>query len=174
MASPRKARYRKTRKLSAKYVHSILKYEPQSGCLFWKISKAQRIKKNIIAGTKSPAGYILITIDDAAYMAHRLAFLLQTGHWPDKELDHINLNKSDNRWINLREATRSQNKGNTRLLTTNKSGFKGVHKYRKKWVASIKIDQKTKHIGVFFTAKKAHAAYCIAANKYFGIFSRAK
>jgi hypothetical protein len=50
---------------------------------------------------------------------------MMTGEWPKTQIDHINLDKADNRWCNLREATQSQNFANTRILASNGSGFKG-------------------------------------------------
>jgi hypothetical protein len=69
-----------------------------------------------------------------------------TGKWPRHELDHINHDKSDNRWDNLREATKSQIQWNAILRRDNVSGFKGVQKRDNKHVARIVVAGKTRHL----------------------------
>ena len=90
----------------------LLYYEPLSGNFIRLITKCSRAKVGQIAGTTHPLGYIKICLNKKIYSAHRLAYLYQTGEWPPFEVDHINGNKSDNSWVNLRLATSSQNKAN--------------------------------------------------------------
>jgi hypothetical protein len=94
------------------------------------------------------------------------------GSFPDKEIDHINQIKSDNRWNNLREATRTQQHGNKPLLTSNTSGLRGVrfNKRLNKWDACIHISNKKTHLGLFITKEQAVEAYNKAAESYFGEF----
>ena len=90
---------------------------------------------------------------------------------PDKgfEIDHINRNPLDNRKSNLRVCTRSQNAWNSGKQNTNKSGFKGVFKHKKKWAAQIKPPQsKTIHLGTFETPNLAARAYNEAALEFRG------
>jgi len=83
-----------------------------------------------------------------------------TGTWPQNEIDHIDGNKSNNRFRNLRDVTRSANNQNRRRPDRgNKSGFLGVKCHRKSFVARIRIDGKQIHLGVFSTAIDAHRAY---------------
>ncbi len=95
------------------------------------------------------------------------------GVWP-KELDHKNGKKNDDRLVNLREATSSQNKANTKRRSDNKSGFKGVcwNAKVKKWRATIKIGNKQKHLGLFRHPYDAWLAYARAAREYYGEFAR--
>jgi hypothetical protein len=90
------------------------------------------------------------------------------------EVDHINGNGLDNRKTNLRLATSSQNRWNTRKQTNNTSGFKGVyyHKRSKKWRAQIKLSRKKFHLGHFNTPEEAYAAYCVANERLHGEFGR--
>lgn len=87
-----------------------------------------------------------------------------------QDVDHINHNPSDNRKINLRNVTRSQNQMNVGLSRNNKSGITGVHfdSTNEKWVAQIGIDQKRKNLGKFDNFDDAVKARREAEKKYFG------
>lgn len=84
-----------------------------------------------IAGKINNVGYRSIGINGREYLEHRLVFLYYNGYIPE-QIDHINLNKLDNRLENLREATFSQNECNKAIRSDNTSGYKGIVKtYRK-------------------------------------------
>lgn len=91
-----------------------------------------------------------------------------------EECDHIDLDALNNRRKNLRLATRQQNAANRGRFVNCTSGFKGVYFDKKlyRWRAMIKVDGIKRHIGHFDTPEEAHAAYCKAAEKYFGEFAR--
>lgn len=147
-----------------------LSYDPQTGILVWKTSK-----RGIAAGTpvrgKRPDGYIRVNIRGEMHYAHRIAFVLMTGKWPERHVDHIDGDPSNNRWANLREATPSQNLANS-FRPNKTSSLKGVSRSRDRWRATISIDGKARHIGVFATKDEAHAAYVDVAKKIFGEFAR--
>jgi len=148
-----------------------LHYNPITGIFMWREPLNNRIKAgNKLAGTIKPSGHWRITIDGKFYYAHRLAWFYMTGRWPDGEIDHINSNPTDNSFVNLREATRSQNSANTRRRSDNTSGLKGASwsKSRRKWISHIK----NQHIGSFTNKEDAHAAYSAAAEEMFGEFAR--
>lgn len=87
--------------------------------------------------------------------------------------DHINRDRLDNRRCNLRKATRSQNTANSKMPSTNTSGYKGVY-YRKeqnRWRASIRVDGKLMSLGQYGSAEDAAKAYNDAALKHFGEFA---
>ena len=89
-----------------------------------------------------------------------------------KQVDHINRNKLDNRFANLRICSPSQNNWNCGVKRKNNtSGFKGVSKYKKKWVATIQANREHIHIGYFKNKVKAAKAYNQAALKYHGEFA---
>lgn len=90
-----------------------------------------------------------------------------------EDVDHINHNGLDNRRINLRVCTRSENLGNQRKGINQSSNFKGVNwdKFYKKWEARIKIYGKRKRLGRFESEIDAAQAYDIAAIKHFGEFA---
>lgn len=103
---------------------------------------------------------------------HRL--VLGLGFDDKIQVDHIDLNKSNNQKSNLRKATNSQNKCNSAAYKTSKSGVKGAYFSEKLniWRSSIRSNGKLKHLGCFKTAEEAHAAYCIAAKEIHGEFAR--
>jgi hypothetical protein len=160
--------------LTAAEVRCLLRYEPDSGMFFWRVD-TNKISAGDMAGCRQSRGYWHIRINRRLYMAHRLAWLYVTGEWPIGHIDHVNGHRSDNRFVNLRVATNSENARNSRRRINNACGYKGVH-YKKrlnKFVAQIHVDGRVHHLGVFKTAADAHAAYCKAAKEHFGEFARA-
>jgi hypothetical protein len=99
------------------------------------------------------------------YQAHRLAWFYVYGVFPSGQIDHINRNKSDNRLVNLRDCSISENKQNSGLYKNNKSGFKGVFKKGKRYEAGIRVNNKRIYLGKFGSAELAYEAYVSAAKK---------
>lgn len=81
--------------------------------------------------------------------AHRVAWVLMTGKWPDGEIDHDNGIRTDNRWVNLKDVTSVQNGRNQGIKSSNTSGYTGVswHASSRKWRASIRVDGKLISLG---------------------------
>jgi hypothetical protein len=150
-----------------------LHYDPSSGIFTWRITLSPRAMAGSETGKKLSKGYLFVGVFGKIFRAHRLAWFYMTGDWPSHHIDHINGIRSDNRWSNLRLATRSQNACNTGLRANNRSGFKGVSwsNRSRRWAAHIRIHGKSKHIGLFETAEEAHLAYCKAADTLFGEFA---
>lgn len=88
------------------------------------------------------------------------------------QVDHINGNKLDNTVSNLRWASVSDNARNRAKQANNTSGFKGVSVHKDKFQAHIRIDGKSKHLGLFATKEEAYKAYCAAARTHYGEFAR--
>ena len=151
----------------------ILSYNPYTGIFIWIVNLPNGIHIGDIAGSPHKLGYINIRIKGKTYLAHRLAWLYMTGKWPNPEIDHEDLNKVNNKWINLREATRQQNLFNKTVGKANKSsGIKGVtwHKRDKKWCAVIRLNTKLINIGQFEKleeAVKARQEYAVKAHGEF-------
>ena len=158
--------------LAAERLREILDYAPDTGIWTWRGNGRQ--PNGAVAGTGHPGGYRQILINGFWYLAHRLAWLYMTGEWPPADLDHVNRNRSDNRWINLRVATRSLNCANRPQQTNNTSGLKGVtwSTFHRKWQAQIQIDGKKRHLGYLDTPTKAWLAYVLVARKHFGDYAR--
>ncbi len=154
------------------YLNSLLRYEPNTGFLYWKIRGRGR-RQGIPVGGINSYGYVQISIDYERFSGHRLAWLLSTGRWPFAEIDHINHNKKDNRLINLRESTRSENKRNVLLQANNTSGLQGVNfnKEKNKWQVRIKIMGVAKHLGWFNTLDEAKQHRLRAEKNYYGDFA---
>jgi hypothetical protein len=160
--------------ISAEMIREKLKYDPVSGEFSWRKNSGRhgRYPAESRAGFQKD-GYWMITICGRDYRAHRLAWLYVHGEWPLGQIDHRDLNRSNNSIGNLRCATRSQNGANRRALKNNSSGHKGVSWYRwsGKWKASIKKGRVI-HLGYFDTKEAAAAAYREAAIQYHGEFAR--
>lgn len=159
--------------LTAARLREVLHYEPETG-VFTRIKSVCGQTAGTICGSPNGRGYIQITIDGKSYLAHRLAFLYMTGEWPAEFADHINCTQTDNRWANLREATKYENARNSRGRRDTIGGLKGA-RYDKsidKYRASIAVNGKQKYLGVFITAEEASQAYSLAAKQYYGQFAR--
>lgn len=119
-------------------------------------------------------GYRVVKIDDVDYRASHLAWLYVYGEYPRAFLDHRDLDKSNDRIANLREATTSQNKGNSAAYKGSALGIKGVQRRSSgRFQASIRVNYRPIHLGTFDTVEEASAAYAAAARQYFGEFARA-
>lgn len=152
----------------------VLSYDPKTGYFTWLNPASAHIKTGQRAGTVGVLGYVHITISRRIYLGHRLAWFYMTGEWPSDEIDHKDLNKSNNAWSNLREATHAENLHNRRASKNNKSGYKGVwwHPKAGKWQAQICTNRTRTYLGLFSRAEDASAAYKAAAERLHGEFSR--
>lgn len=149
----------------------LLSYNPETGDFVWINSTSNRVAKGKIAGTLRKSGYRQIRIDGKIYLSHRLAWLYVYGKLPDNLIDHISGWKADNRIVNLRKCTYSENSQNKRLSSNRGiTGYLGVcfHKLKEKvkFRAEINISGKGKHLGVFDSAEEAYSAYIEAKRKY--------
>lgn len=153
--------------LTAERLREILHYDPETGVFVWL--KPRRFKCLIgqAAGYKMPIGYASIMIDGKRLYAHRLAWLYMTGAWPEAQIDHRNGVRDDNRFANLRAATKAENMQNSRLRKDNQCGFQGVRwdEQRRKWQARIRYQHRKYDLGRFATPEDAHAAYLAAKAK---------
>ena len=145
--------------LTAERLRHLLDYDPDTGLFTWKVSPARNVKDGQVAGSINDDGYLRIRFDGKAYAAHRLAWLYMTGEFPPADVDHKNGIRSDNRWANLRAATRTENSANHKGWGT--SGVRGVRwcKKTKKWQARIRVNGTLYRIGTFSTVEEANACY---------------
>jgi hypothetical protein len=117
-----------------------ISYDPETGNLCWKIGR-NRIPPGTPCGCVKSDGYRAVRFKDKLYLAHRIAWMIQTGSEPKSQIDHINRDRSDNRWSNFREATKSQNACNGSKRKNNTSGLHGVYwdKKNSKWRTSVSL-----------------------------------
>mgnify|MGYP001617056916 CR=1 FL=1 len=104
-------------------------------------------------------GYLAFKFLHKKYKVHRIAFLWMTGKFSNKSIDHINRNKIDNRWENLREVTDKQNADNRYYGA--KYG-RGVYWSYRKYQAQINVNGKKCVVGRFSNVSDAVRAFVIA------------
>lgn len=150
--------------LTAEGLRALFHYNPETG-LFTRKTKTwpgSRIGE-VMQGLRAD-GYIQLAICGRRWTAHRLAWLYMTGGWPDGVIDHINGDRADNRWSNLRDVSQSGNQQNRRGAQRNSShGIAGVTRSgrpEKPWRAQIKLPGGPRvNLGNFATQEEAKAAY---------------
>jgi len=156
----------------AKDIREFISYDPETGEFLWKKSPNRNHKlEGKVPGTlHKKSGYRTIFFDGKRYLAHRLAFYIFYGRWPDELIDHINHKKTDNRICNLRECDSYQNSANRRVL--NAFG-KGVTRMKSSGLfrAQIMCRGKRYVLGDHKTPEAAKAAYDSAAIRLFGEFA---
>lgn len=146
----------------------LLHYDPETGIF------TNRVQRRRISGVGERAGYRdgesgyrSICIDVHRYYEHRLAFLYMTGAWPAKHVDHLDGQRGDNRWTNLRDVARVVNQQNMRRAPVNNaSGLLGAHRKRNRWSSQIKVHGRLVKLGIFDTALQAHHAYIAAKRRF--------
>lgn len=144
----------------------VLHYDPDTGVFVSKLANG-RWGSGRVVGYIMPKGYRLIQIDGVGYLAHRLAWLWMTGRFPPAETDHVNGVRDDNRFANLREATRSENAQNSKRYANNTSGANGVSydNRKRKWRAYISVEGKRVELGLFRTVDDAQRVQLSAKAK---------
>jgi hypothetical protein len=146
----------------------ILKYNPKTGVFSWLNPLSNRVCCGDNAGfIGKETGYRLIGLFGKTYQAHRVAWFYIYNEWP-KFIDHINHDRADNRMLNLREVTHSENLKNQKMRATNTSGITGVYwnKEKKKWDSKITVDYESISLGRFNDKFEAICARKSANNKY--------
>lgn len=146
-------------RLSAAAVRALLIYDRRTGALTWRVARG-RVSAGSLAGSWKKR-YLYIGLFGETFLAHRVIWLIVTGRWPEGDIDHRNGDTSNNRWKNLRDASKSLNMRNRhRPNRNNKLGIIGVCACAfGRFQARIKDGPKTRHIGYFATAEAAHRAY---------------
>lgn len=154
-------------------LRQLLRYDPETGKLFWRMRDASMFANEIRARqwntrcagkealtTRHAAGYKCGPVMNKLYLAHRVAIALVNGEWPEGEVDHINGDRTDNRWCNLRAVSHQENAKNRAIGRGNSSGLMGVYwsKANLCWIAEIKADGVKHHLGSFASKEAAYAA----------------
>ena len=134
--------------LTQSYLKSILHYSPETGVFTRLVRTANRTNAGDIAGSMCN-GYKVIGVLGKQEKAHRLAFLYMLGEIPTGTVDHINGERTDNRWDNLRHVSQAVNSRNAKLRLDNTSGVPGVSWFKrtKQWYCTIKVNYKSIFLG---------------------------
>ena len=151
-----------------------LKYNPETGVGTWIVSPCNRIKSLTIAGCYNRMGYLDIKYKNKLYRGHRLFWYLQTKKDPSHfTIDHIDQNKANNKFCNLRLATHTQQCQNVFIYKNNTTGVRGIRwrEFRQRYEARIVFDGKRIQLGSFRTFDQAVAARQSKELELYGEFS---
>lgn len=132
----------------------------------WKSARTKCAGKE--AGTKCTKknGYswkqvhIPVEGKPTVFLVHRLIWMWVTGENPPENIDHINRDATDNRWVNLRASNSVENNKNKTMKSNNTSGYCGVTwvKRLSKWQASIRTANQRYYLGVYSNLDDAISA----------------
>lgn len=140
---------------------TLISYDPETG-VFTRVGfRKGRGRAGSKAGTFDDDGYVIVCVDYKSYRANRLAWFYLFGVWPDGSIDHINGDRSDDRWCNLREISNQENSqnrhgpnaGRVRQLPI------GVYSSGSGFKSRIRVGGVNHHLGRFDTPELASAAY---------------
>lgn len=152
-------------------IKKVLWYDKESG-LFLARFAARNYKPWRQIGSIESKGYLQIKVGKKLYMAQRLAWKYVTGDDPGNfQIDHIDLNKTNNSFSNLRLVTNKQNCENRKINVRNKTGHRGVYMRGKRYVAEICHNYVRIKIGKYDTLQEAIDA---VTNKRKELFSHAE
>lgn len=153
-------------KINQKLLHKYFIYNIETGIVTCKLPQHKH-QINGVIGYMGNTGYLLTGLGKNTYLLHRLIWLYMTNHMPE-QVDHINHNKLDNRWTNLREVSNTDNSKNCSVSKNSVTKINGVSviatsgKYR----AYITVNKKQIHLGVFVNKEAAIRARA-KADKYY-------
>jgi hypothetical protein len=166
--------------ISVKHLYERLDYDPNTGLFKWLPNPTYGKNWNTRRAGKAAGnidkkhGAVTIRLEGKLYLAHRMAVAYMNGSWPKLVIDHINGNPVDNRIINLRECTQSENMRNRSVQKNNKGGLLGVRfrPHHGKWEARINAGGKTVWRQYFMSAQEAVEARRAILPQFHGEFIR--
>lgn len=142
-------------------VRRLFNYDPATGKMTRRMTTSSRAIVGMEVGCRNTLGYLVVNVDRKLYYVHRLIWLWMTGSWPEADIDHIDRKKSNNKWDNLRDVSRSANLHNRDIVS-------GVYWAARDavWVATISHQGVRKHIGQHADRNVAEAMYAKAKQEY--------
>lgn len=156
--------------LTREYLVDRLTYDPETGVFTHNHNFGSRYRIGDRADTPGHAalkGYRLVNLLNQKFLAHRVVWLYAYGEMPSLSIDHIDGDRGNNRLSNLRQVSHKTNMQNRRKpRKDNSTGFIGVKSHGERFRASICIEGKTTHIGVYDTPEQAHIAYVEVKRKH--------
>lgn len=163
-------------------LREFLRYDSETGELFWRersaryfplVRQERQARQWNTRCAGKPAmlskinGHCVGSIFNYLFQAHRVAWAIHYGKWPDKVIDHINGNPADNRIINLRDVETCENSRNVAIPKNNKTGYPGVRKTPYgRWRSELWYDNGRINLGSFDTFEAAKDARKSAEAKY--------
>lgn len=173
--------------LHADLARRLLRYDPETGKLYWRERTPDLFASGSSAGSpevlcrrwnhkmagteafknKDKYGYLRGVIFGQQYAAHRVAWLIVHGSHAD-QIDHENGNRADNRLSNIRSVSRAENARNRQHQRNNTSGHIGVTRLAaaNRWTAGIKVSGTQIHLGTFRSKSEAIQARKAAERRY--------
>lgn len=154
----------------------LVSYDPDTGVFTRRESSTNRVVPGSQVGWLDVStGYVRIMLDKKTYRAHRLAWYYMTGEY-ETLIDHVNRNRADNRFCNLRPCSKSENGMNRRFQKNSTSGNVGVSfdKESGKWMAYIYKDNRQIKLGRFTEKEGAIQARLEAEMSHHGEFAASR
>lgn len=163
---------KKEEDLSLDTARSLLAYDPSTGALDWKKPPRRGVAAGP-AGCVNADGYRIVGYRGHEYMATHLIWFLMTGEWPEHGVDHKDRDSTNDRWVNLRSATYTQNNQNLGLRKDNRTGVRGVmiNGRSGKFFSNIVVNGERVYLGSSHDLGAVAAARRAAEIKHFGEFS---
>jgi hypothetical protein len=169
---------------SVEFLRECFTYDRHAGILCWKVRPSGHFLtkrawhtwnarfSGKVAGSLNNRGYYKVEILGTYFLSHRVVWKLVIGDEPPEFLDHSDGDRANNRWSNLRAATRTEQNQNSAFRLHNTSGHRGVYRRRGKWQVSIRTNGVLCHLGCFNSIEDAVAVREAAARKLHGEFYR--
>lgn len=165
-------------------LHEFFVYEPKTGVLIWRRRTVHHFGSlraceswnghyaDKPVGWLNANGYLATRIGKTSFLVQRIIWKLMTGLEPPEQIDHIDGDRINNRWKNLRPANENEQCWNRKTHSNNKLGLKGVSKRRNSYIARICHKGTYTYLGQFSTPELASAAYERTAKELYGKFYR--
>jgi hypothetical protein len=138
------------KRLTQTVLKELLNYNPETGALTWRYRDRRWFKsdrsfnswnsKHVgrpALASRDTHGHLHGHVLGKLRSAHRVIFLWMTGRWPFGVIDHIDHDRTNNKWENLRDISAEENARNKALRSDNRSGQTGVRKSGTSWIAQI-------------------------------------
>lgn len=105
---------------------STFMYDPETGLLSYKKRTGSKCNMQEGSAGSSSGRYKTVSFKGMNYLQHRVAWKMHYKSEPPQIIDHINFDKHDNRIVNLREATKSQNIAYSNSPPRTSTGIRGL------------------------------------------------